>query len=549
MKKITRVLAFILSCGLVLASCSSNTPDNTSTEGDANAPVVEASADDITVTADAGTSKLSPDNPHTFDVFFNFTWYPINKWEGIIPEEITTRTGITLNPTVAVDVQQLGVMIASGDLPDLIATDGMLSNLSTSELSYDWGGLIEQYGIDWDIPQVNKANALSFTQEEGKFFTLLSHFASTEDWVELTRYNVGAAMTGSLIYRYDLLQEMGLSEPQTMDEVKAMLIKAAETYPDKIALAFDSNSWDFTYFRENLDMGQTECNYVEDADGNWVPYAMHPNFMTYIKLLNDIYKAGGISTDNWATDGTTTEALVQAGGAFAWSQCTQGGAMDATAALKETVPTAIFHEAPVVGDPSGYYNTSIGWMGTFISKNCDDPQLALEYLKFLHSDEGAKLTQWGREGVDYTVDANGVPTFSDEWSEATLNGTMDEKYNTWFYFGGSKILEAIARCAAYPTEMIPNYPALRENFGNKPWIRYAEPVDGTDEKVIYDKLFLRPNGHYRTYEMKIITSANDDELQKNYDEMLSVAKSLGEETITAYMDKAIKEAMVVYGEK
>jgi putative aldouronate transport system substrate-binding protein len=545
MKNLKSVLAFILSFSMIFAiSCSSANSDNNNADSNTTSSQAEESP-----AAVEGTAKLSPDNPHTFDVFINFTWYPVSKWEGIIPEEITKRTGITLNPTVAVDEQQLGIMISSGDLPDLIATDGMLSNLSTSDLSYDWGGLIEQYGIDWDIPQVNKANSLSFTQEEGKFFTLLSHFASTEDWVELTKYNVGAAMTGSLVYRYDLLQEMGLSEPQTMDEVKAMLIKAAETYPDKTALVFDSNSWDFSYFRENYGMGQTECNYTEDSDGNWVPYVMHPNFMTYIKLVNDIYKAGGISTDNWATDGTTTEALLQAGGAFAWSQCTQGGAMDATAALKETVPTAIFREAPVVGDPTGYYNTSIGWMGTFISKNCDDPQLALEYLKFLHSEEGAKLTQWGREGVEYTVDANGVPTFSDEWSEATLSGTLDEKYNTWFYFGGSKLFESIARCAAYPPELVPNYPVLRENYGNKPWIRYAEPVDGTDEKVIYDKLFLRPNGHYRTYEMKMITSADDTELQKNYDEMLSVAKSLGEETITAYMDKAIKDAMEVYGEK
>jgi putative aldouronate transport system substrate-binding protein len=497
--------------------------------------------------AQAAGGTLSPDNPRTFDIFMNFTWYPVSKFEGIIPEEITRRTGITLNPTIAVDEQQLGVMIASNDLPDLIATDRMLSNLSTNDLCYDWGALIEQHGIDWDIPQVNIANSLSFTQEEGKFFTLLSHFSSTEDWKTLIPYGVGAAMTGSLLYRRDLYEQMGSPKLESMEDIKQMLIQAHEAYPDITTLYFDKVSWQFSYFRENFGFGQHEAKFVENTDGEWVPYIKHDNYIPYMKYVNELFRAGCIIPDNYAMEGTAVESLLEAGGGFAYSHCTQDSANQRTAALQQVIPEAVFYEAPVLGDPDGYFQTSIGWMGTFISKGCPDPELALQFLKYMHSDEGAKLSQWGREGQEYTIDANGVPTFSAEWSAATLDGTMEERYNTWFYLGGSKILEAVARCGVFDPDQYSNYPTLREHFSNLPWVIYAAPVEGSDERIIYDKLFIENTGLLADTEAKLVMSQTDEEFDKNYADMLSKADSAGLAQLETYMKEHIAEAMEVYG--
>ena len=49
-------------------------------------------------------------------VWLNHTWYPTDEFVGIIPDAIREKTGVTLDPTRAVDESQLGLMIASGDL-------------------------------------------------------------------------------------------------------------------------------------------------------------------------------------------------------------------------------------------------------------------------------------------------------------------------------------------------------------------------------------------------------------------------------------------------
>ena len=89
-----------------------------------------------------------PENPITLSVFINFSWYSTESFTGIIPEEITRRTGIKLEPNRAVDNNQLGVLVASGELPDLVFTSKLLDTLSDPSVSYSYNELIDQYGLD-----------------------------------------------------------------------------------------------------------------------------------------------------------------------------------------------------------------------------------------------------------------------------------------------------------------------------------------------------------------------------------------------------------------
>ena len=71
------------------------------------------------------------------DIFVDQTWWPVDNFEGIFPEYITEQTGVKLNVTVAADSQQLGLMLSSGDLPDLIYTQDA-SRLSNAEYCYTY---------------------------------------------------------------------------------------------------------------------------------------------------------------------------------------------------------------------------------------------------------------------------------------------------------------------------------------------------------------------------------------------------------------------------
>jgi putative aldouronate transport system substrate-binding protein len=117
-------------------------------------------------------------------MFIDMPWYWSDKFEGIIPQEITKRTGVTLDMTRAADDKQLGLMIASGSLPDLIYADdesGCMSRLADSKFSYDYDTLMAKYAPDWkpgeQLLQVSRA-----VSADGKLYCVKSAFATAEEW-------------------------------------------------------------------------------------------------------------------------------------------------------------------------------------------------------------------------------------------------------------------------------------------------------------------------------------------------------------------------------
>jgi hypothetical protein len=50
--------------------------------------------------------------------------------------------------------------------------------------------------------------------------------------------------------------------------------------------------------------------------------------------------------------------------------------------------------------------------GLFITRNCSNPQMAMELIRYLKSEDGAKLVRWGVEGEDYVL-KDKAPQFAD----------------------------------------------------------------------------------------------------------------------------------------
>ncbi|WP_027091674.1 hypothetical protein [Cohnella thermotolerans] len=92
-----------------LTACGSN--------DEASAPSGSASA-----SASGGSAQ-----PVELNLFVDQPWWPLKDWSGSVPEEITKKTGVKLNITVATDEKQLPLMIASGDLPDLVVTSTQIT--------------------------------------------------------------------------------------------------------------------------------------------------------------------------------------------------------------------------------------------------------------------------------------------------------------------------------------------------------------------------------------------------------------------------------------
>ena len=126
--------------GITGCSSSSDTP---------SAPDTSSASDSSAASEAAGTNtenaETATPDPITMDIFMDFTWMPVDSFEGIIPEEITRQTGVTLDATFALDYNQLGVMASSGELPDLVWTQNMIDRLSSGDICYSIEDLIEEY--------------------------------------------------------------------------------------------------------------------------------------------------------------------------------------------------------------------------------------------------------------------------------------------------------------------------------------------------------------------------------------------------------------------
>ena len=477
-----------------------------------------------------------PENPITLSVFINFSWYSTESFTGIIPEEITRRTGIKLEPTRAVDNNQLGVLVASGELPDLVFTSKLLDTLSDPSVSYSYNELIDQYGLDWEVDNSRIVNAKAFSGDDHYYF-LHSHAATDEDWQNTT----AAPMVASMIYRHDMLEELGNPEIKNAGDLENVLGMVKDKWPDVTPLVFSVDAW---YLNPLKTWNNCSLQYFDvDENGQCQIVAKSKPFYDYLKYCNRLYQKGLIKAECFSWDTAAARTEMCSGKAFANIGSTQYGPGYYSAILEE-YPQAELREMMPLSDYK-LNESDLGWAGTFITKNNKYPEESIRFMQFLFSEEGQKLTQWGREGIEYTIGEDGLPVFSQEWTESVDNNTNAEIYNPWFYFGGSKILEAEARCAVEPETFRESNNAIRLSYHNEPWYAYSVPKDADgDYKVIYDKMvdYVKTNG-----QAKVIISANDEEFETNYANFISQLDSIGVDALAEFMTPRLQEAMELFG--
>lgn len=482
------------------------------------------------------------EDPTSLTVWLNHTWYPTDKFEGVIPEVITEKTNVTLEPTRAVDDSQLGLMIASGDLMDLTFTSEELSRLSNSDLCYSYSELIEKYCPDWQPDPTAIANAASYSTD-GDYYFLFSHAFTTEEWRDAPG---GAPSIGSLHYRADIAQELGFDAASfsTFEELDALYAAVHEKYPDMEILVYDP-TMKFQYF--NMQFGiSSQTDWLQAEDGTYVHMINSDNFEKMMRKLNEYYHLGYINPDSFAYDNATAEGLMYTGKSFSYSNVTQGFASTTTEMGRKALANEKFTvlEMNPLGDEAAYRLANLGWCGTFISKNCKDPEAAIKLVRYLCSDEGAKLTMWGREGVEYTLNEEGVPVFSDEWVEATKDEELfASKYNTNFYFGTTALIEAIGRTCSLTQPYQETYAKIRERISCEPWYALADPKDpDSDEYILTTKLVDMVN----TWTPTLVLSESEEAFAANLAELRENARKSGLDELTEYMNTELVAKRAMY---
>ena len=128
---------------------------------------------------------------------------------------------------------------------------------------------------------------------------------------------------------------------------------------------------------------------------------------------------------------------------------------------------------------------SVYWSGIFITRNNKHLAETMNFLKFMFSEEGMRLGEWGVPEEDWTLSQDGYPVF--------LYNTQDQEYitaNGIFYWGllsGTAVTEGLKN---YDPDTLgtPVMIEMKQYVVYMPALGLLTPPADSDEQVILTKL-------------------------------------------------------------
>lgn len=348
-------------------------------------------------------------------------------------QKIEEATNVHVNWTV-VDAssakEQFGLMLASGEYPDIIrdvgsyypggtekgVQDGVLADLTEAVELY----MPNYNALRKSNPQLEKDTMT----DDGKIVgtrTITSYFGEVR----------GERVWAGMALRQDWLNDLGLEVPRTIDEWETVLTAFKENYPEcEAPLMIGTNGYDlFSNF-----LSAYGCLSGFYKDGSTVKYSpLEDGYKEWLTLFHDWYEKGLIDPNFMtnAADMMSPADYIGTGKAGAGMQLwgltdevlkTQGYTTDEDFSLvATTAPVLKSGDTPQIGfATSELVKEEIG-----IAATTKDLELACRYLDYWYTQDAMLLDSLGIEGESYTVDESGTYHLTDSVKAMVEDGTVN----------------------------------------------------------------------------------------------------------------------------
>lgn len=473
-----------------------------------------------------------PNNKVNLSFFADCSWLAYDKLEGIIPQEVERLTGVSFDFTKSTDAQQLPLMIASGELPDIIMTGSSARqyDLSNSDLCWSYNELIEKYAPDWEIPEIEqKINANYST--DGNFYMLKNEFNTVDEIKKAS--NIGPNF-GQIHVRKDIYEALGSPAIKTKEDFFNLMEKVKTTYPDMIPMVLNTRNTAGLAQLVGYDPGMPK-----DANGNLCWNISDPKYREFMGVINEMFRKGYIIEENFTyTDESQMFQHIGSGKAFAVTHFAGNDEQTFSSMVSKSIPDASFIQLPLMDNWTYTLGVS-GWSGLFISKNCKDPETAIKLIRWAKEPTNQLVCMTGVEGEDWVLDDKGSLVLQPRRIKAIEEGRRESDYNELgFLLSATDYLRESLNfySAATPeTRAIFNDAAKRANWSNI--IDLCYPKTDSDERVIATNL----GSLEEEYFAKIGTSKTEVEFNTNYDTFLQEADKIGIKTLNEYYNNMYKE--------
>lgn len=528
----------VLMLTTILAACSGNNSSNSSSGSTGNS----SSAPERQETASSSAAEqaepgvIDPNEKVTFDVFFGIPGGN-STWTGEIPEEITRRTGVSFDVRWATDANELSLMIASGELPEVIvlnSADPNLERLSSPEFSYAYNDLIEQYTPDFEISEAYRAIN---TATDGNMYTMKTNFSDPEEYAKYENSADGNQRVIAL--RQDIMEELGNPPLKSTDDLLNVFGMVKENYPAITPIVFSNEpSWTHVFKWIAAQFGAGDRGMIRLDDGNIVHYINQPNILNAYLFMNTLYREGYMLPENLVW--TNNEDLAMIGQDKAFSS---PGGIGIEAYFNDTLvkdgdgqgvwvmATELFNDTYKVFNYPGAGSTAM------ITKENKNPKKWIQFMQWAKSDEGMKLLAWGIEGKhwDWNPEDGGYMQLRPEYDYKTDRDLyVRENFNVYgFFISNSKVIDNLWR-------YVPGYDG---NIINK---TIADKFTVTD--TIMPTISLNPDGDearisaeltnmISNERIKVVLAETEQEAIQNFNEILQKAKQIGVEKLEKYYNE------------
>ncbi len=467
----------------------------------------------------------------TLKLFVDETWWYYDTWQGRIPDIVGDKFGIKCDVTIPSDTNQLNMMIASGDLGDLVCT-GKFNRMCDPNICYTLDELAEEYGMDLNIGSVMR---FVNTADDGKLYTQMVGFSPNyimKDWDKSVYENAG------MVIRTDIYDELGRPPIENLDQFEDLLQMVKDNYPDMVPYAFNPS---FTNDFIKILCGATheDTGFIE-RDGKVIPVMMDPKLEEYFTRMNRWYNKGFFTDENFAWTGAEAEDLLVAGQLFC--DCYYSNSGDVyNAQIKEAGSDfSIEQVIDITTSQPGAELTvgSPGWRGMFIPKSCKDPKRVLEFMLWAWSDEGQETLLWGEEGKDWKWDEDhSYPMLNYDFENPDATAGM--KYWGWMCHDGktNAIVNYGGGGTTYPARV-----ALTKIAVVNPVLGMLRMGPDSNEQVIMDGLAEL----YKNESTNILTAPNEEECRSRYASFIQTCYDMGAQQLIDWANEKYPKMKEAY---
>lgn len=407
--------ALLATTSLLLSACSGGGNGNASPSASGSAGASSA-APSATASASEAPKELVTLRVLVMEPGTKWNKYP----DSTVAKAIAEKVGVKIE-YVEADENKFNVLLASGDLPDIVRSDvnKYQKQLIEGGLVVPMDDMLAEHGKDItaNIPTVVDYSKQNWSNGTGKLYFLPPQ-VQPKPGTSIKPITIGPTI------RWDWYKEIGAPELNTMDDLLSALEQIVAKHPTTedgkkvygVSMWQDWGLWPYLIppLTFTMSTGATSDLTASQIGGHDFISTLtdeSSNFWVAMDFYNKAFRKGLLDPDALTMKNNDYMAKATAGqivvGPATWAMGDFNAQHTNDGKGYIVVPAGKLAWTGGV-NPLGWQDKSYA-----ISKSSKNPEKALDFLNYIYSYEGARTMYNGAEGKEWNV-ADGKPTLTDE---------------------------------------------------------------------------------------------------------------------------------------